>query len=277
LREALWAIKATIPSIEGILHAAARAGCKVPISRAGLDQFIRAETKNLSERTRVPLEKFVFQSPLGRALRAPLAEEAPAPWPLANQGIDISGLYWLYHGSYLRAGLFSIKVLEIRRVDGQASAARLIRKDNLTGTSKQSIFEARGQVVFFPLRIVLEASDTRLGHSLLAAGQTDLSPARDRLEGFKGTLSGVTRNGLCFQRVFAATRPSALSAGNGGTPPSHEEALALMIGQTGLFRHEELAASHREAVDHLTAVAPDLLLFSDPVLEWTRSRPTRAD
>jgi hypothetical protein len=71
LRKAISQVSAVIPSLQGIRHAASKAGYDVSISRAGLDQFMKRETKTLTPKHREPLEQFLFRSPLGRALRHP--------------------------------------------------------------------------------------------------------------------------------------------------------------------------------------------------------------
>jgi len=83
LREAISQVSAVIPSLDGIRRAASKAGYDVSISRAGLDQFMKGDTKTLRSEHREPLEQFLFRSRLGRALRHP--KRAPGHDRLIDQ------------------------------------------------------------------------------------------------------------------------------------------------------------------------------------------------
>jgi hypothetical protein len=264
LRNALSEVNAVMTSVEGILHAAYKAGCDVSITRGGLDQFMKGVTKVLTPKHREPLEQFVFRSRLGRALRNPkrasghdrLIEVLSSGAYSKPSDLDLTGPYFFYHGSYIRKHHFLVRVLDIRAVDESALEATHILRDNKS--VHFPIVEAHGCVTFFgDLPHLLFGTDAnRTGLHLIVA--TEAWRSKNQLTGFVGQMSGMNK-GNAFHRHCLVIR------GTEGSSPS-QDPRTRMIEETGLFTLDELKGRHRKAIDKLVEIIPTPL-FEDPIFK----------
>lgn len=248
-------------SVEGIKRAMLAAGFRSPIERSALEQFINEDTKNLGAEHREIFEKFLFQSRLGRALCTPKYNPSDAETLIETvlrgdqskpKNIDIDGLYFLYHGSYLRLNRYAVHVLEIREVgDDRRIEASLTLKDNITVTKK--IHYAPGCVTFFGElpQIVFGGSDSRVGVSLITVLKTWSD--EKKINGFVGKFFGMTDEQKPFDRICLARRSAGARADT-------------MSQETGVFQLDKLPKPHREAVDELANIAPEPL-FPDPITQ----------
>jgi hypothetical protein len=281
LRKALNEVSALIPSGDGILNAASKAGYPVQITRNGLGDFMKGLTKALKPENREPLEKFLFRSPLGRALRNPSLQRESNLDPLIEvlssgrsqkpNDYDGTGWYFLYHGSYMRPGHFVIRVLEIRRAEKNTLLVIDSLRDNKTVHSP--LIEAFGCLTFFgdTAQILVETSDNRVGLSLFVASQVWWSP-ENKLIGLFGQLSGLNNGKNAFSRHCLILRAAEGQEESGfdQTPEerggSVDNLRSKLIQQSGLFTLENLQGRHRKAIDTLAdIVAPEHI--KDPILQ----------
>jgi hypothetical protein len=279
VRKALNDLSAVIPSVEGILHAAYKAGYDVPITRNGLDQFIKGDTKTLNPACRGPLEQFLFRSPLGRTLRNPgrassydrLIEVLSSGALFAKPNdVDVTGLYFFYHGSYIRKHHFLVRLLDIRAVDESSLEATHTLRDNKS--VHFPIVEAHGCVTFFGdlPHLLFGADANRIGLHLIVA--TEAWRSKNQLIGFVGQMSGMNK-GNAFHRHCLVVRgtegpieddgePTQARLANGGSPS--QDPRTRMFQETGSFKLDELKGRHRNAIDKLSEIIPTPL-FEDPI------------
>jgi len=263
-------------SVEGILHAAYKAGCDVSITRGGLDQFMKGVTKVLTPKHREPLEQFVFRSRLGRALRNPkrasgydrLLEVLSSGSYSKPNDLEVTGPYFFYHGSYIRKHHFLVRVLDIRAVDENALEATHSLRDNKS--VHFPIIEAHGCVTFFgDLPHFLFGTDAnRIGLHLMVA--TEAWRSKNQLTGFVGQMSGMNKGNAFHRHCLVVRGTEGLRDGEPGghRPPAQkipsQDPRTRMIQETGLFTLDELKGRHRKAIDKLVEIIPTPL-FEDPI------------
>lgn len=274
LRQALLQVRSVISSAEGILHAASKAGCTVPISRSGLEQFMARETIRLASERHKPLEEFLFRSPLGRALRSPAINAVSAYDRLTAvltsgnhtrpADKDVTGLYFVYHGSYILRGHFAVRLMEIRCLDESILTVTDYIRDNVT-LKKNQVLKSNGCLIFdhdLP-HIIVECKDNREGLCLIVGDET--FPVKNEFAKITGTMLGMTKHSHYFFRYcIIVKQPAAISTT--ATEAQIAKARKLLIDETGVFTLEQLKGKHREAIDDLAKCLPEQV-FSDPILD----------
>jgi hypothetical protein len=240
VREALKAVKESgILSVQDIIDAANKAGCEVKIKRSALDQYIAG--KNASSSARSELGRFVFRSPLGRALRSPDVQNATlfdrffheflsAPSVMPEGLDDATGSYFVYHGSYLLEQYAAIHLMEIEAIDDRLLVLTDYIRDDKTGDER--VRKAYGCVTFFlgKPHILISGHDNRIGLNLIVGDQ--LICKDGSLQEMSGAMLGMTDRLKHFYRKTIIQRCPAHSA----KTPVDETVREGLIEQTGIFR-----------------------------------------
>jgi hypothetical protein len=268
LKLALKSVQQTriITSPAAILRAAEKAGHPSGISSGGLAQFIDKRERRMDPHLREPLERFLYETPLGRALRAPSNDQASAFDRLTTQlgtgnlskppELDVVGMYFLYHGSYIRPRYFVVRLLEIRSIQDTILVVTDTLRDNIA-KPPFPIMQAQGCLVFEGTRphIVLQAKDHREGLGLIVA--SNVSAGKTELRSLIGKLFGITAQGKPFERHCIAVKVTKNDA---------DEVRKKMVQETGLYTYEQLKRRHRSAINLLAETMPEPL-FDDPILD----------
>jgi hypothetical protein len=270
-------------SVDSIKRAAERAGCDLSISRSGLSQFIEGHTKTLKPEHSEPLERFFFRTPIGRALHSKRSTHASGLDPLIDllsaadetvpKGFDFNGLYFVYHGSYLRPDMFAIRTMEIACLNEGSIAAEDYVQDNVTLTALTH--RALGCIIFksdLP-QIITVSDDNRRGLSLFVA--TQIVNDRDVIQ-IVGMLYGITKNLQNFERRCLIRKSNAPIYGFKESA-DYDGLRQRMIRETGVFTHAELKGGHRDAIDTLAKYLPETQkLFEDPIFNHPRFKSSAA-
>lgn len=268
LKSALRALQAAgvITSPEAILNAARLTGNHPDITGSGLHQFITIDDRSMAPEAREPLERFVYETNLGLALRAPIQDAAIAIDTLISNlttgvlakpdNIEVEGFYFFYHGSYIRPDHFVVRLLEISREREVGFGATDTLRDNIAKPPFK-LLEAKGAVSFLGNcpNIVFHARDNREGVSLLVSSQAVIDGTR--LTSFTGQLSGITSARKPFARYCFGIRI------DGAT----KDMSASLIEETGLYTIRKLPTQHRQAMSQFATTIP-VPVFRDPILKF---------
>jgi hypothetical protein len=248
-----------------ILRAAEKAGHPSEISSGGLAQFIEKDERSMDAHLREPLERFLYETALGRALRSPspngtsafdrLTAELGTGNLLKPPDLEVAGMYFLYHGSYMRPRHFVVRLLEIRCVHGTILVVTDKLRDNIA-KPPFPVLEAHGCLTFEGNRphIVLRAKDNRAGFGLMVASK--ISVGKNELKNFIGKVFGTTAEGKPFERHCIAIKANKTDS---------DAVRKKLIQETGLYTLAKLKRRHRSAIDLLAETMPEPL-FYDPIL-----------
>jgi hypothetical protein len=261
---------AVVGGAKSVLQLAAHTGNPVPMSDDALNRFARDDTKTLKAQNLLPIESFL-RSPLGQLLlkgpppgpdRGRLAATLSSGNRKKPSGVAVTGLYYLYHGSYVRPGYYAIHLLEIQSPDDNALFVTDILKDNIA--VPEDLLTSYGSLIFNDERpqIILESNDYRVGLNLIVA--TSEWSAQNMNGGLKARFFGMTNERKVFDRHCIITRGT-----DGPLPigdPTYANMRNAMIEQTGLFTLSKLQGRHRKAIDDLAKTIPPPL-FPDLILQ----------
>jgi hypothetical protein len=211
---------------------------------------------------------------LGRALRHPKVHEAPAFDQLMHRLAtgqtsvpeyitNVSGLYFVCHGSYLRPAHYAIHVLEIDSSDDYLLTVNDTILDEVSGTIGPR--KSRGAMTFVEGRpqILVHGLENKRGLSLML-GNTPEADEQGRLSSIVGTLMALNKHHAIGYRRFLMLRETSLT-------------VEAMIAQSGIFTRDQLDASGRE--QHLAAFKKLATIttnetFPDPILTFDGPRST---
>jgi hypothetical protein len=265
LRSAL-AQAARIVSIKQILDLAAGPDRTRLFTDRALRDFINGETRSISKANYDLLAAAWLHTPLGRALRNLTAGSVPMFDQLVRMladgnrqrphGVNATGNFFMYHGSYLRPRHYVVRALTVAAEDDHIlTVTDTIRDDVTLSTQNRS---SSGVMVFVEglPQVLLYGKENKHGLSLMVASRADEKDgALDRVYG----AFVVKRAG-----GEAATRYCLMIR-------EPELPLAAMTAETGIFSAGEIAepsrARHREAFERLKKLVM-AEAFVDPVLAY---------
>jgi hypothetical protein len=274
VRKALIAVtESGIISVQGIIDVANKAGCEVKIKRSALDQYIDGTNNTTSARGE--LARFLFRTPLGRALQSPNVRTATlfdrffheflsAPSVKPEGLVDASGCYFVYHGSYLREHHVAVHLMEIDSIDDGLLVLTDSIRDDKTGNERTRT--ANGCVTFFlgKPHFLISGHDNRIGLNLIVGG--NLVCADGSLQEMSGAMLGMTDRLEHFYRkvlIQRCPRPVTLA----------QVEREKLIQQTGIFRInksrrevEGVSDVHQKAFQTLANLQPSEV-FDDPMFE----------
>jgi hypothetical protein len=227
----------------------------------------------------------LFRSPLGQALRQParvnlasydrLFEAFCSGTSTVPANLDVTGLYFAYHGSFLLERHYAVRVIEISHTDDAILSVGDYISNNEAGKKEEK--KSGGCVAFFGglPHFVIRANDNRLGFNLFIGAETDPSgfespqgsdkAVLEKLEFFGGTVMGMNaRSRQAFIRYCSLVRIPDDSR------RTIEEVRSDAIAQTGTFTFDRLSDRHRTQIDGLAERVRKKFIshmFEDPLWE----------
>jgi hypothetical protein len=259
-------------SLKRLLNAAKASGCGLDITPSALAQFYRGDTRSLAPEHREALEEFLFRSAIGRALLNPLPTGGPAYDRFVRAlatgkstqpaHVDITGLYLVYHGSYLKEKHYVIRAMKIECVDDATITFMDYLHDD--ETIEDAVYEAPGVVVFSKgtARLIAFGEDNAVGFRLIVADQI-----RTRAERIIGQMTGMDKRSRYFSRAVYLVKQDAETGS--------QERLDGLKAETGIYLFDELGPAHRAAFEYLAAHLPTGQ-FADPIFDLVPAGPEPA-
>lgn len=237
-------------------------------SDTALRDFLSSADHELSKKNYDAFAAFWLFSPLGRVLRR--ADQAEAqPFDQITQelasgqeslpkGKTVDGLYYVYHGSYVKAEHYAVRVFEIDSADDHILTVKDTVRDEKA--AREGDRRSTGAMVFVDSmpQIVLYGLENKRGFSLMFGTEADYDEAH-RLDRVVGAFLVKNKNAaIAYRRFLMIRQPTGDRAG--------------MIDGSGIFTRDELRAPHRkhhsEAFDKLARLQATETPFTPPILDY---------
>lgn len=275
LRSALQQAADVLPN-SYILRRVKAVGSEKVIGARGLNNFTKGISRELKGDHYDQLANAWVRSRLGRALRFPDSAQRPRVDDLLDilstgkllcpTGLNFSGRYYMYYGSYVKNNRYGIRVIEVTANDDHFLTVTDSIKDFLK--DKGRVLVSHGLLTFFEkcpqiLLLPYEFNETKRGVTLMA-GNPPFVDEHGNVERITGTFLTMTETGtMALRHWMMLTEPNQKSDD--------------MIAESGAFTSGELREParrrHREAFDQLKASLSETA--PDPMTSWKALRPPR--
>lgn len=256
-------------SADKIIREAAKLRKNWTFTEAALRKFLQNEKHRLTPKNYTALADYWLYTPLGRALRHPDPNKAPIFDQLTRvlasgqetmpDGKTAHGLYFVYHGSYIKRDHYVVRVLKIDANDDHVLTVVDTIQDKKS--AKERIRKSSGVMIFVDNtpQIVLYGVENKRGLSLMIGTEAEYDEGEVHLDSVVGAFLVKNKtHALAYRRFLMVRKPGGV--------------FKDMLTETGIFTRKELRAvarkEHSAAFDKLAEQQENATPFEAPILNY---------